>query len=116
MYRGVNHVAIGQQFVGENIDLEITTSYTPNYDDDEPTPTKSTTTVRAQVTDLSNKEREMFETEYDTNKMIALYVKKGTSVNQDDYFTYNSIKYTIIQIQNGLNYTKLYCKFDNRME
>lgn len=115
MYRGVNHTALGQEILGEDITITVTTSFTEDFDDDEPIRNTSTLNIRAQLRDLSKKERELFETKYDTNQMFAFYVKKDTSINPDDHFIRDNKSFTIIQVQEGLSYLLFFAIYEERL-
>ena len=115
MYLGANHVTIGQQLVGEDITFNHINSTTPNYDDDISTPTITNPVIRSQISDVSSKDREILDPVYDTKKIIVLRISKGSQINIDDYFTYNSKKYTVVQTQNDLNYLKLFCEDEQRI-
>jgi len=115
MYRGTNHVNIGQELVGELINFTVATTQTPDYDDDEPVPTTNNLSLMCQIKDLSKQEREIFETKYDTNKMISIHTKKGSTINQDDYFIYNNLSYTVVQTKYILNKYVIFALQEERM-
>ena len=106
MYRGVNHASIGQQVLGQDVVFTINTGYIEDYDDDEPVPTTSEITVRAQKMDLSKKERELLPTIYQTNKLMVFYVKRGLNIDIDSSFTLDGLTYTVVQTDTHLCYLK----------
>ena len=115
MYKGKNSVTGGQQIVGESISFTHITGYTEDFDRDEPKPTTSTIVITCQVTDLSKKDRELLEGEYNVDKMVKIHLPKDSTIDLEDSFIRNTNTYTIVQSQNNLNNRVVFCEYDQRI-
>ena len=115
MYRGKNAVVIAQQSIGESISFTHISGYTPDYDTDEDIPTEVTTIINCQVEDLSKKDRELLEGQYDLDKMIKIHLPKDSIIDIEDSFSRDGNNYTIVQSQKNLNNRVVYCNYDQRI-